>query len=95
MTQLDLGLGTIEALEFSAVLPCEHTQHRTHHLQDDPARWEVRWFCRWCKSSGHYLLCESGRRSLYASAVVACKDCRGTSTWDDYCVSCHPISEVK
>jgi hypothetical protein len=95
MTQVDVALGTITHLDFVPVLPCEHSQHMSHHFPDDPARWEVRWFCRWCKGSGHYWLCESGRVRLYAAGVVACTDCRGTSTWDDYCVSCHPISEVK
>lgn len=95
VTQVDTAIDVITGLDFSPVLPCEHRRHESRHLPDDPARWEVRWACKACRSSGHYLLCESGRLRLYAAPVVQCQACGATSTWDNFCTSCHPISEVK
>lgn len=84
---------TIEHLDFSPVLPCEHRQHRKHHHLDMPAQWRVVFMCKnpKCSVRGDYLLCEEGRVRMLPPRTVGCPTCGVVGYWDDFFIMCEPL----
>lgn len=60
MTATTTDTDTIAGLDFSAELPCEHSQHPDIHKPDDPAMFLIRFQCPACDESRDYLICLSG-----------------------------------
>lgn len=69
---------TIEHLDFTPSLPCEHSQHARHG--DAPATLYVDATCRECGDSARYLLCLPGYARM---RTVHCNECGTFATRDE------------
>lgn len=76
----------LNALDFDALLPCDHRQHPTHHDGDQPAVWAVISLCPRCQHVGKVHLCEPGRAFMEAAANVGCvnRRCGATGAWVEF-----------
>ena len=78
-------------LDFTPVLPCEHSQHDTHH-DDLPAVWVAHFWCP-CGRNGTYLACESARQRARTLPTI-CIRCGMTRSPDDVTITFAPIWSI-
>ena len=74
-TATDTDTSTLQGLDFTPSLPCEHSEHGSRHVPTEDASWVAHKRCT-CGSARDYLVCESGRRDMVLSEVgVRCPGC--------------------
>lgn len=66
MTITAPDLSTIEDLDFP--IPCEHSEHPTRHVVDQPAAYIIAFQCPACGRTGRYPMCESGWTEMHRAS---------------------------
>ena len=74
MQAVDIDTSILEELDFDAVLPCEHSQHKDRHKVDEPARYVVGFAGHVVECIGYreYLICDSGWKRM---TTLRCHGC--------------------